>query len=163
MTPAPWEIQSSGPKAPGLHNLHPGARQKSSGETAPSSARSATQQSAELKLAIGRFLSANPIIGVLEERLGQGTLRRVARAGGGEWSGPCPDCGGRDRLRVWPSPVSGVPRAWCRQCNARGDALHWAALLAGHDPRVAGSIAATLREAGYLDDADRGRGRRNRA
>lgn len=48
-----------------------------------------------------------------------GDLRRVARSRGGEWAGPCPFCGGRDRFRVW--PIEG--RWWCRQCERHGDAV----------------------------------------
>jgi DNA primase len=44
------------------------------------------------------------------------TLRRVASTGGGEWAGPCPFCGGRDRFRVQPERPGGG-RWWCRQCS----------------------------------------------
>jgi phage/plasmid primase-like uncharacterized protein len=40
-------------------------------------------------------------------------LRKVAGTGRGEWAGPCPFCGGRDRFRV--QPVLGS--WWCRQCG----------------------------------------------
>jgi hypothetical protein len=40
-------------------------------------------------------------------------LRRVSSTHGGEWAGPCPFCGGRDRLRVQPA----MRRWWCRQCS----------------------------------------------
>ncbi len=40
-------------------------------------------------------------------------LRKVATTGGGEWAGPCPFCGGRDRFRVQPS----LGYWWCRQCG----------------------------------------------
>jgi len=30
------------------------------------------------------------------------TVKRVATTGGGEYAGPCPMCGGRDRFRKWP-------------------------------------------------------------
>ncbi len=43
-------------------------------------------------------------------------MKRVANIEGGEWAGPCPFCGGRDRLRVQPHAPSG-PRWWCRQCS----------------------------------------------
>jgi len=48
-------------------------------------------------------------------------LKRVASTHGGEWAGPCPFCGGTDRLRVWPNQDGG--RFWCRQCGAQGDAI----------------------------------------
>lgn len=43
-------------------------------------------------------------------------LKKVAATGGGEWHGPCPVCGGDDRLHVQPAN-----RRWaCRQCTP-----HW--------------------------------------
>lgn len=45
-------------------------------------------------------------------------LRKVAGTGGGEWAGPCPFCGGRDRFRVQPA----LGYWWCRQCG--GDRWH---------------------------------------
>jgi hypothetical protein len=45
------------------------------------------------------------------------TLKLMARTGGGEYAGPCPFCGGRDRLRV--QPKRGL--WWCRQCSGE----HW--------------------------------------
>jgi DNA primase len=44
------------------------------------------------------------------------TLRRVASSNGGEWAGPCPFCGGRDRFHVQPYRSDGG--AWlCRGCS----------------------------------------------
>jgi DNA primase len=43
-------------------------------------------------------------------------LRRVASTNGGEFAGPCPFCGGRDRFRVQPERPGGG-RWWCRQCS----------------------------------------------
>ena len=50
-------------------------------------------------------------------------LRKVASTAGGEWAGPCPFCGGRDRFRV--QPFLGV--WWCRQCGGQrwGDAIDY--------------------------------------
>jgi DNA primase len=46
--------------------------------------------------------------------IGQDTrLKRVAGTAGGEYAGPCPFCGGRDRLRVQPARR----RWWCRRCG----------------------------------------------
>ncbi len=45
------------------------------------------------------------------------TLRRVASTGGGEYAGPCPFCGGKDRLRI--HPKRGL--WWCRQCSQKWD------------------------------------------
>lgn len=40
-------------------------------------------------------------------------LKRVASTGGGEWAGPCPICGGKDRFRVQPRE-----KRWlCRHCT----------------------------------------------
>lgn len=43
-------------------------------------------------------------------------LRRVASSGGGEWAGPCPFCGGKDRFRVQPYHPGGG-RWLCRGCT----------------------------------------------
>lgn len=50
-------------------------------------------------------------------------LTKMASTNGGEYAGPCPLCGGKDRFRVWPRPNKGNPRFWCRQCGFRGDAI----------------------------------------
>jgi DNA primase len=49
-------------------------------------------------------------------------LERIASTGGGEWAGPCPRCGGRDRLRLWPEKGT-TGRFWCRSCGWSGDGL----------------------------------------
>ncbi len=46
-------------------------------------------------------------------------LRRVASTHSGEWAGPCPFCGGRDRLHVQPH-ATGEGRWFCRQCTGAG-------------------------------------------
>src|SRR6266850_3358176 len=56
------------------------------------------------------------------------TLRKVANTHGGEYVGPCPKRGGRDRFRVWPHAET--PRFWCRQCGWSGDAIQY---LRDHD------------------------------
>jgi len=48
-------------------------------------------------------------------------LKRVAATNGGEYAGPCPFCGGRDRFRVWPEQG----RYWCRGCKKTGDAIQY--------------------------------------
>lgn len=40
---------------------------------------------------------------------------------GGEYHCPCPHCGGNDRFMFW----LGNNRYWCRQCNAKGDAIQF--------------------------------------
>ena len=53
------------------------------------------------------------------------TLKYVATTDKGEWAGPCPVCGGRDRFRVWPN--ADKPHFWCRDtdggkgCDFQGD------------------------------------------
>src|SRR5450432_3998626 len=60
----------------------------------------------------------------LYELISQNTsLRRVAATNGGEYAGPCPFCGGKDRFRVWPN--SERPGFWCRGCGKRGDAIQY--------------------------------------
>jgi DNA primase len=62
----------------------------------------------------------------LLEIIGRDTkLKKAASTNGGEWAGPCPFCGGRDRFRVWPQPADGKPRFWCRQCECSGDAIDY--------------------------------------
>jgi hypothetical protein len=50
-----------------------------------------------------------------------GTYRKAGMTNGGEHCGPCPQCGGADRFRVWPD--ADKPHAWCRQCGWRPDAI----------------------------------------
>lgn len=42
---------------------------------------------------------------------------------GGEWSGPCPSCGGNDRFRIWPEQNNGDGSFWCRGCSKGGDCV----------------------------------------
>lgn len=46
-------------------------------------------------------------------------MKRQGSTNGGEWGGPCPRCGGRDRFRAWPK----TGRFWCRQCEWAGDTI----------------------------------------
>jgi DNA primase len=65
-------------------------------------------------------------------------LRKVSSANGGEWAGPCPFCGGRDRLRV--KPTDG--RWWCRQCSPGprwGDCLDY--IMRRHRLSFSGAVA----------------------
>lgn len=48
-------------------------------------------------------------------------LKRTATTGGGEYTGPCPWCGGRDRFHVWPEKGN----FWCRGCNRKGDTIQY--------------------------------------
>lgn len=50
-------------------------------------------------------------------------LIKTATTAGGEYAGPCPWCGGTDRMRVW--PFSTRPHYWCRNCQQSGDAIQF--------------------------------------
>lgn len=69
------------------------------------------------------------------------TLRKVAGTGRGEYAGPCPICGGRDRFRVQPSGPDG-PRWYCRQCG--GGKWHDAIDLVRQLKRVDFAEAVTM-------------------
>ncbi len=64
---------------------------------------------------------------LLGELLPSQNYKHVASTDGGEWAGPCPWCGGRDRFRYWPEHPSGAigGRYWCRGCDRRGDAIQF--------------------------------------
>ncbi len=64
------------------------------------------------------------ILPVIEQET---TLKKVGRTHGGEYAGPCPLCGGRDRFRVWPERG----RFWCRGCGASGDVVDFIMKLRG--------------------------------
>jgi hypothetical protein len=50
----------------------------------------------------------------------------VARTNGGEYASPCPhpECGGKDRFRIWPNDQKG-PRFWCRRCERGGNIIEY--------------------------------------
>jgi hypothetical protein len=48
----------------------------------------------------------------------------VGSTGGGEYAGPCPWCGGKDRFRCWPSQGE-AGKYWCRGCGRSGDAIQY--------------------------------------
>lgn len=52
-------------------------------------------------------------------------VKKVASTHGGEYAGPCPFCGGKDRFRVWPLLGKYQGRYWCRQCDRKGNALQF--------------------------------------
>lgn len=56
----------------------------------------------------------------LQNRAGLDPIKS-ASTGGGEYSSPCPACGGRDRFRFWPEQ----DRYWCRQCGKTGDSIQY--------------------------------------
>lgn len=49
-------------------------------------------------------------------------LKKVGGTNGGEYHGPCPFCGGKDRFIVQPNNGNGG-HWWCRQCDQHGDAV----------------------------------------
>lgn len=51
--------------------------------------------------------------------------QKVSTGKGGEFAGPCPYCGGKDRFRIWPDQNSGNGSYWCRQCGAHGDRIQF--------------------------------------
>jgi DNA primase len=51
-------------------------------------------------------------------------LDRISNFHGGEYAGPCPLCGGRDRFRSWPEEDSGG-QYWCRGCGKHGDTIQY--------------------------------------
>ncbi len=52
-------------------------------------------------------------------------LKKVSSTKGGEWQGPCPDCGGKDRFHVWPNELEGKGAYWCRGCGKTGDNIQF--------------------------------------
>lgn len=57
-------------------------------------------------------------------------LKRTAATHGGEWTGPCPGCGGRDRFHVWPEKADSkrserIGVYWCRSCGKSGDIVQF--------------------------------------
>ena len=53
------------------------------------------------------------------------SLKRVSSTKGGEYTGPCPGCGGTDRFHVWPEDKGGEGGYWCRQCEKAGDGIQF--------------------------------------
>ena len=62
-------------------------------------------------------------IDLLAEARKDTTLKKAANTKGGEYTGPCPFCGGVDRFHVWPDHPSGFSQFWCRVCARNGDAI----------------------------------------
>lgn len=101
----------------------------------------------ELQLAIVRFNREHPILELLPAEY---RVRPSARTSGGEYHGPCPLCGGKDRFMAWPEHPTKGPTAYCRQCAKSGDALAWHIRQAGRDPK--GDTAHFLKAHGYLGE-----------
>jgi len=65
-------------------------------------------------------------------------LKRQGSTDGGEYAGPCPSCGGRDRFRVWPNKAK--PNFWCRGCGLTGDAIDYVRQRDNLDFKAASTI-----------------------
>lgn len=59
--------------------------------------------------------------------------KRVAASHGGEYHSPCPSCGGKDRFIIW----NATNRYYCRQCEAKGDAIQFCRDFMSMDYRAA--------------------------
>lgn len=68
---------------------------------------------------------------VLELAQQQVQLKQACASKGGEWAGPCPKCGGKDRFRVWPAQNEGAGSWWCRGCNEGGDGIAYLRRIEG--------------------------------
>ena len=68
----------------------------------------------------GRWATAMSLLDLIGREV---PLHRVASTHGGEYAGPCPWCGGRDRFRVWPHAER--PGYWCRRCGQKGDGIQY--------------------------------------
>ncbi|MBI4797240.1 MAG: hypothetical protein HY794_00565 [Desulfarculus sp.] len=99
----------------------------------------------EMRSAIDNYVAQADLLRILG-----GNLVRTCATNGGEWHGPCPVCGGEDRLRAYPTPADRRPRAVCRQCRRAGDPLMWAMWCDGRNPKATGETARYLLEKGYL-------------
>jgi len=64
-------------------------------------------------------------------------LKKVAGTHGGEYAGPCPGCGGKDRFRCWPEDKEGKGSFWCRQCGKGGDDIQFMVEFMGYTYRQA--------------------------
>ena len=62
---------------------------------------------------------------VLDLASGKVKLKKVSGTHGGEWQGPCPGCGGKDRFHVWPEQDDGRGGYWCRSCEKAGDNIQF--------------------------------------
>ncbi len=87
-------------------------------------------------------------------------LRKAASTHGGEWQGPCPGCGGKDRFHVWPNQREGGSY-WCRPgkgCGKYGDNIQFLIDFEGMTFRQACNelrIDVPERPAGWRPDVPR--------
>lgn len=78
-------------------------------------------------------------------------LKKVSCTNGGEYKGPCPECGGTDRLTVSPEhPKHKYPVFICRQCGIKGYVNKLISTLGGGDvyfkPRKVNSYNRVLNQ-----------------
>lgn len=61
--------------------------------------------------------------------------KKVAATHGGEYSSACPNCGGKDRFRIWPSKKGKncIGGYWCRGCDNAGDTIQFCRDFLGLD------------------------------
>lgn len=81
-----------------------------------------------------------------------GFTHKTHQPHGGEWHGPCPKCGGEDRVAFWPAHSSGKSRWWCRQCNTNEDFVGWLMLAKGMGFKDASEIAGTAKHDVYKEE-----------
>jgi hypothetical protein len=87
----------------------------------------------------------------LVEQMTGAEYKRWSKKDGGEFSGPCPFCGGDDRFRIWPYHP-GTPMWWCRQCGKKGGSV---ALMIQKHGVTAKKAKEMLMDMGYpLDSTD---------
>lgn len=65
---------------------------------------------------------------------------KASTTNGGEYHGPCPACGGRDRFHVWPEQRDGGTY-WCRGCGKAGDLIQFRREFMGEGFRQAAEAA----------------------
>jgi DNA primase len=58
------------------------------------------------------------------------SMKRVSSHQGGEYHGPCPVCGGKDRFHIWPGQRE-HGSFWCRGCGIGGDAITYLRIVEG--------------------------------
>jgi len=84
---------------------------------------------------------APELVDLVRARVG-GAGFQAPVGGRGEYQGPCPVCGGKDRFRVFPDQEPSGELAvkagarggyWCRQCDISGDYIQWLVDIEGWD------------------------------
>jgi len=72
-----------------------------------------------------RFIEGDTVTLVELLRAFNFEVKKVASTHGGEFAGPCPFCGGKDRFRVWPLQGKYNGKYWCRNCSRHGDSVQF--------------------------------------